>query len=849
MKKLILIFIAVSISCMQLNAQNDWSLVNLPPDAPANSFFARMWTKDAGKLFVEVHTPAPYPMNGTSFYFYDGKWERIFHADGDCMISSLHGVANDEVFFALRNNTTNTSMLYHYDGITCIDQTFMNTTWFGNIVGEKNNLYVGVGSSMYRYDGISWQLSATLTRGIGPVCYISANEIYVLECWGHTLWNGSTWTWHESFDFCDVNTVWGMRDNTNQLTMFTAGCNNFQNGIRTWKYNETSPGSMQGSWGTKYDCTYLCDGSGSNAGYATGVWGSGPNDIYVIGHFGHSSTPAALATRIYHSDGSFPLVRMTNFDTMPLITNADNYGYLSVTGTSADDVWIAVGDKLAHKGMFITMESKTAEWQQNVETAMQVIDLPESDNVISYQFTLDYDHTKLQYVNNSLTGTISEGGTLLVNEISPGKLMVSFATTNAIHGTGDLLKLVFYPLEVGDALLTISDFLLNNTATSAGNGNILISDTTPPSAAISYSDTDGYVRFGDELIITATFSEPVAESPVPQISLAGANVIEATNMTKITETAYTFNHTVTKGDGAVTVSMANGTDTHGNPVVAIPVSAELFHVIPITYGDVDDNTYIRAYDAALVLQYSVGLEPLVNTDPLPWEIWRVETANVDGVVGLTANDASLILQYTVGLITDFSTESMLHVQKDYQADIVLSLENNEIVFRSSGELFGLNVYVNENSQQLGQPQVPDANILTAFNNSETNKAMGLATAYAPADGTILMKIPVTGFQKDEIKFDLIINNVTKSYIVNIPTGYVSTGESNIAFYPNPAHDLINISGLRERAVITVSDLSGKILIRTMSDRNQIDVSNLARGLYTITILDNNQQVTGKFVKQ
>src|SRR5690554_3588918 len=69
------------------------------------------------------------------------------------------------------------------------------------------------------------------------------------------------------------------------------------------------------------------------------------------------------------------------------------------------------------------------------------------------------------------------------------------------------------------------------------------------------------------------------------------------------------------------------------------------------YGDIDANDYVQAYDAALALQYSVGLDPLPLTDPLPWENWRVIIGNVDGVGDITANDASLILQHSASIIS------------------------------------------------------------------------------------------------------------------------------------------------------------------------------------------------------
>lgn len=48
------------------------------------------------------------------------------------------------------------------------------------------------------------------------------------------------------------------------------------------------------------------------------------------------------------------------------------------------------------------------------------------------------------------------------------------------------------------------------------------------------------------------------------------------------------------------------------------------------YGDIDANNLVMAYDAALAIQYSVGLDPIPSIDPIPWDAWRIKVADVDG---------------------------------------------------------------------------------------------------------------------------------------------------------------------------------------------------------------------------
>jgi len=106
---------------------------------------------------------------------------------------------------------------------------------------------------------------------------------------------------------------------------------------------------------------------------------------------------------------------------------------------------------------------------------------------------------------------------------------------------------------------------------------ITISDTTAPTAAVTYSEDDPYQE-GDTVIITATFSEAMADSPMVQIAISGADTLTATNMVKVDSTHYTYIHIVGSGDGMALVAFSTGTDLAGNPVTSTPNSGATFKV-------------------------------------------------------------------------------------------------------------------------------------------------------------------------------------------------------------------------------------------------------------------------------
>lgn len=63
------------------------------------------------------------------------------------------------------------------------------------------------------------------------------------------------------------------------------------------------------------------------------------------------------------------------------------------------------------------------------------------------------------------------------------------------------------------------------------------------------------------------------------------------------------------------------------------------------YGDVDGTWSVDSRDAKAVLEYSAGLDPLPQTDPLPWEGFRITAADVDTDSEISAYDAHQILRY------------------------------------------------------------------------------------------------------------------------------------------------------------------------------------------------------------
>jgi N-acetylneuraminic acid mutarotase len=81
-------------------------------------------------------------------------------------------------------------------------------------------------------------------------------------------------------------------------------------------------------------------------------------------------------------------------------------------------------------------------------------------------------------------------------------------------------------------------------------------------------------------------------------------------------------------------------------------------------------------------------------------------------------------------------------------------------------------------------------------------------------------------------------------------GIRTINEKEISYYPNPAGDILYVDGLEKNTNVTICDLNGKMVLHNPHvNNNQIDVSRLKSGLYTLKIIRRSGVATGIFAKQ
>jgi hypothetical protein len=335
----------------------------------------------------------------------------------------------------------------------------------------------------------------------------------------------------------------------------------------------------------------------------------------------------------------------------------------------------------------------------------------------------------------------------------------------------------------------------------------------------------------------------MAVSPVPQINLTGQNTLANTNLTKINDSTYTYWWVVEKGNGAVNVNLATGTDLAGNKVIAIPTQNPSFTVLPTIFGDIDTNKLVRAYDAALALQYSVGLNPLPTMDPLPWSNWRIAVSNVDTVGSVTANDASLILQHSIGKISSFPADAKKRGSEAPTADVTIKREGNQLVFNTTGTLYAFNAYFKENFNAFGQSEVKDKNAMVATNINPNTYNVGLASTTPFTVNEPFLIIPIVAKTDIAGTIDIVANTQEKSLTyssVAVASIYEAT-TTTMNVYPNPTKDLVTVTNAQGKT-LQIIDIQGRLVNAQEITKNYHEISLKsigAKGTYILHIIDGN----------
>lgn len=491
----------------------------------------------------------------------------------------------------------------------------------------------------------------------------------------------------------------------------------------------------------------------------------------------------------------------------------------------------------------LTVVGDTVDLGQTLRVGVGLGGLEAGDEIIAWQFELAYDPLVMDYQACELAGTLSEGGTLAVNDALAGQLSVSYMHTQPLAGNGTILYIDFASLVTDTSQLILSSAYLNDQVPSSlVAGVAIVKESEPPRVDLSYNLDS--IRYADTLIMDALFSAPMDAGRPVLIDLSGALNMTGLEMVRTGESSYRLHMAVPAAGGEVLVEIAQAFDIWDNHALSQPVSGERFFIFPFLEGDVNDDGSIQAYDAALALQHSVGMDPLPLEDPLPWENWRDSTANVDGNAGITAYDAGLILQFSAGLISSFpgsGTKSAL------EAGIAIEVDRSGICFYGRGALLGMNIDVLVGQELLGTPELLATDYLSAVNTGGAAYRIGLCTAF-PREGAALCHIPVLASGRVELL--LRSNALNELIVLDLETHTAVSMRKKPRLFPNPVSDMARLDGLEGSAGVEVCGIHGKTVLQMPEVRNQegLDLSGLTPGLYFMHVRTGDESHLLRFIK-
>ncbi len=107
------------------------------------------------------------------------------------------------------------------------------------------------------------------------------------------------------------------------------------------------------------------------------------------------------------------------------------------------------------------------------------------------------------------------------------------------------------------------------------------------------------------------------------------------------------------------------------------------------------------------------------------------------------------------------------------------------------------------------------------------------------DGTPENSFEITNitFSGDQASFDVHFLNV----------GVPEYAGKNVHIYPNPVHNVLNLS-IEDVSRVEIYDMLGKMILSEAAPDSKIDVSSLMQGLYIVKIFKNTDCFTEKFIK-
>jgi hypothetical protein len=255
----------------------------------------------------------------------------------------------------------------------------------------------------------------------------------------------------------------------------------------------------------------------------------------------------------------------------------------------------------------------------------------------------------------------------------------------------------------------------------------------------------------------------------------------------------------------------------------------------VVYGDIDGNWIVDSDDVQHALDYSIGLDPIVNIDPLPWTDARVTACDVDGNDSIDAIDAYLIGKFIREAEYLFPTQSGIEFTAPANQVVLSHVNNNlRISFEQASTVYGVNMSLSAanglsiNSIQWGSEAESQ---LTAENITQNkwawSKLSNTSFDYVDIDYSTMSGMMTLTINLNGVNYSSDIIAVTAVEDQNAPALSLSLRQN----YPNPFNPSTTIS-------FTIPDNNTPVTLNVYNIKGQ-----LIRTLMNALVLKGNHSVT------
>ena len=246
------------------------------------------------------------------------------------------------------------------------------------------------------------------------------------------------------------------------------------------------------------------------------------------------------------------------------------------------------------------------------------------------------------------------------------------------------------------------------------------------------------------------------------------------------------------------------------------------------YGNIEKIDGVGAFDAALVLQYSVGVSPAPMA-PLPWQEWRIITADVDGNEDVESYDASLILQYSIDLISEFPVNSRTPIEPP-KGMISLRAVGDVLEIKSLGKVYSLEMSI---PARVTEFEIIDPTVLWAGKQTQEYK-LAIASANELKYGNSIGSLHFEDELRRLDQLTVMING--QAATIEIERGEIPRVTELMPIYPNPfVYDQQRSASLKLSFALAET---GKVKISVYNIRGQKvkELTNgvMEKGSYEIT---------------